>query len=76
MDAAPFCTRIYLTKGGFFHKTFSQSSGRRFVGFVEPSSQRFFAFKKRLVSKYDTNLFNKKFQIIMRKMRDKRSLRA
>ena len=41
-DAAPFCTRIFLAKGGFFHKKVSQSLERRFVGFVEPSNQRSF----------------------------------
>ena len=41
-DAAPFCTRIFLTKGGFFHEKISQSLERRFVGFVEPSNQRSF----------------------------------
>ena len=41
-DAAPFCTRIFLTKGGFFHEKVSQSFGRRFAGFVEPSNRRSF----------------------------------
>ena len=41
-DADPFCMRNFLTKGSFFHKKVSQSLGRRFVGFVEPSNQRSF----------------------------------
>ena len=31
-------------KRGFFHEKISQSLGRRFVGFVEPSNRRSFAF--------------------------------
>ena len=31
---------------GFFHEKVSQSLERRFVGFVEPSNQRSFAFRK------------------------------
>ena len=45
MDAAPFCTRIFLAKGGFFHKKVSQSLGRRFVGFVEPSTGALLRFR-------------------------------
>lgn len=43
----PFCMRNFLTKGGFFHKKVSQSLERRFVGFVEPSNRRSFAFRDR-----------------------------
>ena len=42
LDAAPFCTRKSLAKGGFFHEKISQSLERRFVGFVKPSNQRSF----------------------------------
>ena len=65
-----------LTPSGSHPKTEYRKWERRFVGFIKPSNRRSFCVQKRLVSKYDTNLFNKKFQIIMRKMRDKRSLRA
>ena len=44
----PFVRGFSSQKGGFFHEKISQSLERRFVGFVEPSNQRSFAFQDRL----------------------------